>query len=312
MNDVTLTLQKIAEELNIDRIGIASLDEPVDARCMEHYDEWISSGLHADMAYLADHRTLRNDPRTLLPEANSMIVCAVSYYPATLQSETAPQVSKYAYGRDYHKVLKKVLTAFAERIISEVGEHTYRVCIDTAPISERYWAQRTGIGHIGKNKNIIIPKVGSYVFLGEILTSHVFSRSEPINKSCGSCTRCVDACPTGALSLTELDARRCLSYLTIEHRGDIPEDMHKALGTRIYGCDTCQDVCPYNHNPAKTRLFPSSQKILTLSDSDLYPFTEERYAELFFGSAITRAKYQGMKRNIDIYFDNKRFRSIVS
>ena len=162
------------------------------------------------------------------------------------------------------------------------------------------------MGHIGKNQNLIIPKVGSYIFLGEILTSLDLTPSETIHRTCGRCTKCIEACPTQALSAEGLDARRCLSYLTIEHRGDTPPELHAALGLRIYGCDTCQDVCPYNSQPAKTRLFPASSKILRLSDNDIQEFNEEVYASLFFGSAATRAKYEGMKRNIEIYFENKR------
>lgn len=306
MNDVVLRLDDIATELGIDRVGVASLMSPVEDRYMDKYDKWIAEGKHADMSYLVEHRSLREDPRTLLPEARTMLVCAVSYYPTALQAPDAPQISKYAYGRDYHKVLKKVLTSFAERMTDAFGSHTYRVCIDTAPISERYWAQRAGIGHIGKNQNLIIPKIGSYIFLGEILTSLDLTPSDPIHRSCGSCTKCIEACPTQALSSEGLDARRCLSYLTIEHRGEIPSDLRAALGSRIYGCDTCQDVCPYNHRPIKTRLFPASSKILTLSEDDIRNFDEETYASLFFGSAATRAKYEGMKRNIEIYFENKR------
>lgn len=305
MDDVILRLDSIATELGIDRVGVASLTSPVEELYMDKFDKWIAEGKHADMAYLAEHRSLRGDPRTLSPEARSMIVCAVSYYPTEVQSSEAPQISKYAYGRDYHKVLKKVLTSFAEGLTEVFGEHIYRVCIDTAPISERYWAQRAGIGYVGKNQNIIIPKVGSYVFLGEILTSLDLTPSQPLRRSCGNCTRCIDACPTRALSLDGLDARRCLSYLTIEHRGEIPEGLHTSLGTRIYGCDTCQDVCPYNRTPVQTRLFPASSKIIRLSDDDIRDFTEDVYASLFFGSAVTRAKYEGMKRNISIYFDNK-------
>ena len=306
MDDVILRLDGIATELGIDRVGVASLMSPVEDLYMNKYDKWIAEGKHADMSYLVEHRSLREDPRTLLPEAHSMIVCAVSYYPTELQAPDAPQISKYAYGRDYHKVLKKVLTTFAEHMTEVFGTHVYRVCIDTAPISERYWAQRAGMGHIGKNQNLIIPKVGSYIFLGEILTSLDLTPSETIHRTCGRCTKCIEACPTQALSAEGLDARRCLSYLTIEHRGDIPPELHAALGLRIYGCDTCQDVCPYNSQPAKTRLFPASSKILRLSDNDIQEFNEEVYASLFFGSAATRAKYEGMKRNIEIYFENKR------
>ncbi len=304
MGDHFPILQRISDELGLDKIGITSLDCPVETRHVAHFDRWIADGYHADMGYLADHRPLRHDPRGLLDGARSMIVCAVSYFPTRLQPVAAPQVSKYAYGRDYHKVLKSLLSRFAERIGDEVGAHTYRVCVDTAPLSERYWAARAGIGYIGKNQNIIIPKVGSFVFLGEILTTLDLIPTEPLHSSCGACTRCIDACPTGALSPSGLDARRCLSYLTIEHRGEIPPTLADRLGHRIYGCDTCQDVCPFNHSPAPTRHFPSHPSIIELTEESLRPFTEEQYAALFFGTAATRAKYMGMKRNVDLYFRN--------
>lgn len=298
-------LGEIASSLGIDRVGVASLDIPVESSYIHKYDNWIAEGHHADMTYLETHRELRKNPKTLLPEAQSIIVCAISYFPKVRQAISAPQISKYAYGRDYHKVVKKALTALADHLTSTYGQHTFRVCVDTAPISERYWAQRVGIGYAGKNQNIIVPGVGSYVFLGEILTTLAIEESVPIYKTCGRCNKCIEACPTQALSSEGLDARRCLSYLTIEHKGDIPLDIQPLLGSRIYGCDTCQDVCPHNRSPLTTRLFKSSPKIIELKDDDLKEFTEEKYGSLFFGSAATRAKYEGMKRNIDLYFKNK-------
>lgn len=307
MPSLSEKIQELSAALKIDKIGFVPLSEPIDEQTKAYYQQWISSGMNADMTYLNDHALLRQDPRLLLEAATarSVIVCAVSYYPTQLQPHDAPQVSKYAYGRDYHKVLRKLLSTLAERIHTEITPHHYRVCVDTAPVLERYWAERAGLGHIGKNKNLIIPKIGSYLFIGEIITSlDIDIKQSTLLSRCGSCTRCIDACPTSALTLKGLDARRCLSYLTIEHKGDFPDGIAALLDNRIYGCDTCQDVCPYNHSPAPTQHFPAHPQILSLTSDDLAPFTEERYARLFYGSAVVRAKYEGMKRNIRTYFSN--------
>lgn len=304
-NPLEQKILQIADELQIDATGFASL-APISPKAQEEYQQWIEAGNHAEMEYLERNVALRFDPSDLLEGAQSVIVIAISYYPTALQHASAPQVAKYAYGRDYHKVLKKLLQTLGERIHNEVAPHQFRALVDTAPLMERYWAVQAGLGFIGRNRTLIIPKKGSFFFLGELLTTLELKGDEPVRGGCGRCRRCVDACPTGALSIENgLDARRCISYLTIEHRGEIPSELSCRFGNRLYGCDTCQDVCPHNRRPIPSRHFTPSPNLLALSDHDLSPLTEERYAQLFFGTAATRAKYEGMSRNAEIYLGNK-------
>ncbi|MDO5035384.1 MAG: tRNA epoxyqueuosine(34) reductase QueG [Porphyromonas sp.] len=300
-------IRAIAEQLEIDALGFAPLT-PVPEQLQAQYEEWLEMGRHAEMGYLEDHKEVRYDPEQLLPGAKSIIVVAVSYYPERLQPSSAPQVAKYAYGRDYHKVLPKLLQQLGDRIATEVAPHQYRTLTDTAPLFERYWAVQSGLGFVGNSRNLIIPRKGTFFFLGEILTTlELESDRKPIRNGCGSCTQCIMNCPTQALSKENgLDARRCISYLSIEHRGDIDPLLSKSFGRRLYGCDTCQDVCPYNRRPLTTRHFSPASSILRLTDQDIEDLTEEQYGKIFFGTAATRAKYEGMKRNAEIYLSNNK------
>lgn len=298
-------IRKIAGGLGIDSIGFVPIRE-VAPQVIAYYDSWLASGKNANMKYLEQYREQREHPQMLLSDARSIIMIAVSYFPSELQSKDSPQIAKYALGRDYHKALKQILIKLAESIESEIGAHSYRPLVDTAPFMERYWAKEAGIGFIGKNTNLIIPRVGSFVFLGALLTSLELSTDTTYSRSCGSCRRCIDACPTHALTEEGLDARRCINYLTIEHRGEIPEELTKRFGHRLYGCDTCQDVCPHNKAPYMTRHFPSSPHLLHLKKEDITDLDENKYAHLFYGSAATRAKLEGMQRNATIYTLNNK------
>lgn len=296
-------IREVAYDLKIDAIGFAPL-RLVSTEEWSVFIEWLEQERHADMAYLERYPEQRQDPKLLLEEAQSVIVIAVSYYPPEQQAPDAPQISKYALGRDYHKVIKKLLTTLAERIDRDIAPHSYRTFVDTAPILERYWAEQSGIGFRGRNSNLIVPQVGSYVFLGEILTTLELKSDLKSKADCGACQRCLNACPTRALSGNGLDARRCINYLTIEHRESIPDELADRFGTRLYGCDTCQDVCPYNQHPKPSQHFKPFPQLLHLRKSDIESLDEERYARLFHGTAITRAKLSGMQRNIEIYFRN--------
>ncbi len=291
--------------MGADAAGVARLG-PVDDLHSQKYTAWINSGQNAGMSYLERNQAVRFHPGSeILPDARSVIVVAVSYYPRERQRPDAPQVSKYAYGQDYHLVLKKYLEDLGERIDREVMGHSYRPIVDTVPFLERYWAEVAGLGFIGRNRNLIVPKVGSYVFLGELLTTLDLEPTRPARlHSCGTCSRCLDSCPTQALTSKGLDARRCVSYLTIEHRGDIPSELAKKFGRRFYGCDTCQDVCPYNHRPLPQRLFAGSGQILALSSEDMADFSTELYSTLTKNSAMSRAKFFQLKRNADLFVQN--------
>jgi len=269
-----------------------ALDSPVDAEAAEWYREWLAEGRHGGMAYLEKYADLRNDPRTLLPGARTLIVVAFPYY---TEEKIKLPISLYARGRDYHEVVRERLMEIALRLPGES-----RVCVDTAPLRERYWARRAGLGFIGRNNQLIIPGFGSYFFLGFILTVGEYgsqgARSAEVE--CGDCRRCVDACPGGCLSESGrgLDARKCLSYLTIEHRGELPG----ALPV-LYGCDVCQRVCPHNTGASPTPVadFHPTEELAALTPDDVQSMTPDGFNRLFRHSAIKRTKLSGLQRNLE-------------
>ncbi len=257
------------------------------------------------MGYLARNMELRNDPRGLLPSAKTVIVAAFNYYPKHLQPAENPQFAYYAYGRDYHEVVRERLNALADFIKERYGGDT-RVCVDTAPLHERYWAQKAGIGFEGVNSQLIIPGRGSYFFLGEVLTSVDFTPSAPCDCDCGRCGACMRACPAGAIKGDgTIDASRCLSYLTIEYRGDLPDDT--PAGNRIYGCDACQLVCPHNRHAQPTDIadFAPSERFLTLDEERIAALTPESFNAIFRHSAVKRTKLSGLLRNLRLLRSRK-------
>ena len=290
-------------EMGVDAVGFAPIAQVADSE-IARYKNWLSHGNHAGMSYLERYMEQRQHPRLLLPQASSVIILAVSYYPPQRQDATAPKVAKYALGRDYHKVMKRLLLGLADRIHSEVAPHTYRAMVDTAPFLERYWAEQSGIGFIGHHRKLIVPEVGSLLFLGELLTSLRLESDQSCSHSCHDCQRCLKACPTGALTVEGLNAHRCINYLTIEHRGAIPSELAQRFGRRFYGCDTCQDVCPYNQSPKPTSLFTPFPQLLHLDRKDLEELDEKHYATIFYGTAMTRAKLPEMQRNTEVYLSN--------
>lgn len=311
-------LKALAEEINVFNIGVIDLDEnpDVDSWYQQRFDRWIEEGRHADMEYLTRYEDVRRTPKALLPEAHSLIIIALSYAPLQKQAASAPKITKYALGRDYHKVLKKRIEALAEKL-SQRFPHTYRSVTDTAPIPERYWAARAGVGQIGKNTCLIVPGMGSWCVIGSLLTSVRVTdlpRKEALSfpdtgaDICLECDRCVRACPTGALSPFSLDARKCINYWTIENRSEeIPEEINSKMASRLVGCDTCLDVCPYNKNVPPTtesELLPK-ESLLDLSPEMLSKMEEKEYGDMFFGTSLTRTKWSGMKRNIRYFIQRK-------
>lgn len=291
------TLRSIASRHGVEQIAVAKAG-PVDQDAVNRYRKWLSDGNNASMDYLARYDDLRADPRLLLPGATSIICCAINYFSDTPASQSEFEIAMYARGDDYHEVVRAMLDDIAAEIRDNWGGET-RVCVDTAPIRERYWAMKAGLGFIGRNNHLIIPRRGSYFFLGEIITTAQFQADEPINVDCGTCHRCIDACPGNALSLdSPFDSRRCLSYMTIEHRGPLADDIN--IGNHIYGCDECQKACPHNSHAAATniRRLQPRQNVISLTATQIDDMTQERFSTTFSHSAIKRTKLAGLQRNL--------------
>ena len=273
-----------------------------------HYTEWLAKGGNADMHYLENYLDKRFDPRLLMPGVKTIVVVALNYYPAHRLPEGEPQIADYALGQDYHDIVKGKLRQLAAR----AGITEYRAFVDTAPVLERYWAVQAGLGWIGKNQMLIIPHAGSEFFLGELFITEELEPDKPLPNRCGRCHRCIDVCPTHALSLpakpvegygeiTGFASERCLSYQTIENRGALSEAAKAAMGDMFYGCDRCQRACPWNRfaTPCATPELQPCEELLGMTRQKWDNLSVEDYRRLFKGSAVKRAKYDGLKRNID-------------
>ena len=295
-----------AIELGFSACGIARVEEAASEAV--YLDQWIAEGCHAGMRYMENNREIRLNPNGLVEGARSVISVALNYYPKVQRDPEAPYIAYYAYGEDYHTVVKeklrKLWKAIEEYIHEQDPSHPLetRVFTDSAPILERYWAWKAGLGWIGKNTNLIIPGKGSFFFIGEIVTTlETDQYDRPMKNRCGSCERCLHACPTGALEAPrKLNASKCISYLTIEHKGEIPAEQANQLGNRLYGCDTCQAVCPWNRfaRPTEEAAFQPSPALLSLKKEELKALSREDYNRIFAHSAVKRAKYEGLLRTI--------------
>ncbi len=299
-----------AKELGFAACGLAPA-EPVAKKRAEEYLRWLAEGRNADMDYLSRNVEKKLNPQLLVEGARTVVSLAVNYYTETAvdsakkSDETAENVlriARYARGTDYHEVVKQMLRQLMAELGLEEGNDG-RCFVDTAPVDEKYWAQRCGLGWRGRNSQLIIPHAGSYFFLGELILTHKADRyDEAAESHCGSCHACVDACPAHALlGDGTLDARRCLSYLTIENRGELPDDCGEKMGNCFYGCDRCAEVCPWNvrfaQNTTIEELKPR-EAILHMSALEWQTLTVEKYRELFRKSAVKRAKFEGLLRNI--------------
>jgi epoxyqueuosine reductase len=300
-----------ARALGFDALGVASVDLAEDER---HLIEWLDAGFHGDMDYMQRHGTLRSRPQELAPGTVRVVSVRMNYWPgdaraaqAVLDEPASAYVSRYALGRDYHKILRRSLARLAEEIAAELGPFGYRVCVDSAPVLEKALARNAGLGWIGKHTNLLARDAGSYFFLGEMLTDLPLPVDARASAHCGTCEACIPACPTRAIvGPYRLDARRCISYLTIEHKGAIPVELRKSLGNRIYGCDDCQLVCPWNkfarmaaHADFKVRHGLDSPPL-----TELFAWTEREFDERMRGSAIYRIGYERWSRNIAVALGN--------
>jgi epoxyqueuosine reductase len=266
-------------------------------------EQWLSKNYHGEMSYMANHFDKRLDPRLLVDDAKTVISLLFNYYTDQKQEDSeAPKISKYAYGEDYHYVIKDKLKELIAYIQEEIGEVNGRGFVDSAPVMDKAWAKKAGLGWIGKNANLITRNQGSFFFIADLIVDLELEADEPITDFCGTCTRCIDACPTDAIVQPYVvDGSKCISYLTIELKDELlPKEFAGKMDNWMFGCDICQDVCPWNrfsqlHNEER---FQPSGALLNLSKDDWYDLQEDGFQVLFQRSAVKRTKYQGLKRNM--------------
>ena len=297
--DIATQIKSQAMSLGFDACGFAAAN-PVNDEAVAHYDHWIEQGYHGCMKWAAGHRDLRSNPSLLLEGAQTVISLALNYYPASFQPPEALCVAYYAYGRDYHEVLREKLTQLA-RFIEQITQCSTRPCVDSAPIRERYWAQQAGLGFIGRNDCLILPGKGSFFFLGEIVTTAQLPPDEPCLMTCGDCGKCVEACPAKALNNDgTVDASRCLSCLLIEnHDEELPAWVAKVIGNRVVGCDSCQLCCPHNAHAVATTIkdFAPTEAVMTLTRERIAAMTSGDFKRTFAHSAISRVRLKNLRRN---------------
>ena len=314
--DTEQLLKKIQDwstELGFSQFGISDIDL---SEAEGHLKNWIENGFHGQMQFMHKHGSKRTHPDQLLEGTIRIISLRFDYsyqsiipYEKVLSQPNKAAISRYAMGRDYHKLIRKRLQILAEKIKSEVNDFNYRVFTDSAPVMEKAIAEKAGLGWIGKHSNLLNSQAGSYFFLGEIYTNIPLPISKKATYHCGSCSKCIDVCPTKAIVAPfQVDARRCISYLTIEHKGPIPEEFHQAIGNRIYGCDDCQMVCPWNkfsQDSKVTDFLPRNQ--FDEPDLDeLISWDEETFLLKTEGSPIRRIGFESWQRNLNIALNNRK------
>lgn len=292
-----------ALELGFSAIGISKADFL--EKESNQLKTWLEKGFYGEMQYMENHFEKRTDPRKLVERAKSVISVLLNYYPKNLQRDNTYKISKYAYGKDYHYVVKEKLHALLEFIQKEIGEVSGRAFVDSAPVMDKVWAAKSGLGWIGKNTNLISKEFGSFVFIGELIIDLELEYdtldSYQDKDYCGTCTKCIDACPTNAISPYEVDARKCISYLTIEKKGELPEEMKGTWNDWIFGCDICQDVCPWNSklNPHGVETFNITEQLQNISKEEWQNIDKPLFKNIFKNSPIERTKFEGLKRNIE-------------
>lgn len=297
----TATIKVLARELGFDHCGIAraeALEE--DARRLE---KWLTKGMHGGMAYMENHFDLRTDPRKLVPGARSVITLLLNYFPEKEQNTSAPQISKYAYGKDYHEVIRSRLKDLLQMIREKVGEINGRGFVDSAPVLERAWAQKSGLGWVGKNGNLITRSGGSFFFIATLITDLDLEPDDPFARDyCGTCNKCVESCPTEAILPDKtINGSQCISYFTIELKDQlIPDAMKGKFDNWMFGCDTCQDVCPWNRfsTPTLESAFHPLPAVLNFTSAEWEALSEDAFKNIFRDSPLKRAKWEGVRRNL--------------
>ena len=297
----TRFVKETAYALGFQMVGVSKAEFMEDeARKLE---QWLNLNYHGEMGYMANHFDKRVNPSLLVPGAKSVISLIYNYFPEEKQHPDAPKLAKYAYGKDYHYVIKYKLKELMKMIQGELGEVSGRVFVDSAPLLERDLAKRAGLGWIGKNTMLINPKKGSFFFLAEVVVDLDLEVDAPMKDFCGTCTRCIDACPTEAIAPEGyyMDGSKCISYLTIELKENIPPSFKGKMENWMFGCDICQDVCPWNRfsSPHTEPEFKPADGLLDMKHADWEELTEEVFQKVFKKSAVKRTKFSGIKRNLE-------------
>lgn len=296
----TRLIKQKASELGFTSCGISKaefLEEEA-----PRLEQWLNAGKHGTMQWMENHFDKRLDPTKLVPGAKSVISFTLNYFPEEIQNPDAPKISKYAYGEDYHFVIKDKLKDLMHFIQDEIGGVDGRAFVDSAPVLDRAWAAKSGLGWIGKHSLLLTKKEGSFFFIGELILDLELIPDGPTTDHCGSCTACIDTCPTDAIVEPYIvDSNKCISYLTIELRDSIPESFKGQMEDWAFGCDICQDVCPWNRfsKPTQESRFKPKSELLEMDRADWMEITEEVFKELFRRSAVKRTKLEGFKRNLD-------------
>ena len=297
---LTYFIKQKANELGFFSCGISKVefleeDAP-------HLEKWLNENRHGEMKYMENHFDKRLNPALLVDGAKSVVSLLLNYFPESSQNEDAPKISKYAYGRDYHHVIKDKLSVLCEELNEQIGEFNFRVFVDSAPVLDKAWAKKSGLGWMGKNGNLITKDQGSFFFVAEIISELDLLADGPIKDYCGTCTKCIDSCPTEAIyEPYKVDGSKCISYLTIELKDQIPEEFTSKMEDWMFGCDICQDVCPWNRfsKPHNVLDFNPKPKLMEMDRKDWNELTVEVYREVFQKSAVKRTKFEGLKRNLN-------------
>lgn len=286
--------------MGFDFVGISKAEQLDDEA--QQLEAWLNQGLHGKMGYMENHFEKHIDPTKLVPGAKSVVSLLYNYYTPKQQPEDAPKISTYAYGEDYHLVIKDKCRELISELEEKIGQIEGRLFVDSAPVLEKAWAKRSGLGWIGKHTNLINKQHGSFYFLAELIINVELNPDGPIKDYCGTCTRCLDACPTDAIyEPYKLDATRCISYLTIELKDDnLPEQFRGSMKDWAFGCDICQDVCPWNRfsKPHHEQRFQPKEQLTKMDREEWMEISEEVFGEVFQKSAVKRTKYKGLKRNL--------------
>ena len=299
-SEYTAKIKSAADALGFLSCGISQADFLEDEA--PRLEQWLNQGHHGSMSYMERHFDKRLDPRLLVPGAKSVVSLLLNYHTDKKQADPkAPKISSYAYGKDYHFVIKEKLKELMQIIHREIGEVNGRVFVDSAPVMDKAWAAKSGLGWLGKNTNLISKKGGSFFFIAELIIDLELDYDTPVTDHCGSCTACIDACPTDALLQPyQIDGSKCISYLTIELKENIPTEFKGQMDNWAFGCDICQTVCPWNRfaTPHDEPAFEPQEELLNLTKSEWQEMTSVVFNKVFKNSAVKRTKFEGLKRNI--------------